>query len=180
MTTKSIELRNYYKETGGPAGVAPAQWAQPTRPGSMLLTTACSAPAAHWPLEGQLRRLLPSRLKTRLPQGQGSLTLPPRNGSLRIHPSPGPSGRTVGTESLVLAGYLLPVGSPNTSEQHWYGRGSSGSCSASVQFDSPVVSPARSRYPVCMAPAPADSKTSCRAPVLTGPAPIQVCGAWAW
>jgi hypothetical protein len=36
---------------------------------------------------------------------------PPRDGSLRIHPSPGPSGRTIGTDSksLVLAGCLLPA-----------------------------------------------------------------------
>jgi hypothetical protein len=39
---------------------------------------------------------------------------PPRDGSLRIHPSPGPSGRTIGTdsESLALAGCLLPVAVP--------------------------------------------------------------------
>jgi hypothetical protein len=36
---------------------------------------------------------------------------PPRDGSFRIHPSRGLSGRTIGTdsESLVLAGCLLPV-----------------------------------------------------------------------
>jgi hypothetical protein len=38
-------------------------------------------------------------------KGQGRLMRPPRDGSLRIHPSSGPSGRTIGTdsESLVLA-----------------------------------------------------------------------------
>jgi hypothetical protein len=121
--------------------------AQPTRPGSVLLVTAGSAPAAHWPLEGQLRRLRPST-------------------------SPGPSGRTVGTESLVLSGYLLPDCSPSTSEKHWYCRRFSGSGSAQAQFDSPVVRPA---------PVPIRSVNGSRsvrlgdvlpAPVLTGPAPI--------
>ncbi len=37
----------------------PAQWVKPSRPGSMLLATACPAPAAHCPLEGQLRRRRP-------------------------------------------------------------------------------------------------------------------------
>ncbi len=73
---------------------------------------------------------------------QGRLARYPRNGSLRILPSPGPSGRTVGTESLVLADYLLPGGSPNTSGPHWHGRGLSGPGSAQAQRDSPVVSPA--------------------------------------
>ena len=77
-----------------------------------LPVPACSAPAAHWPLEDQLR---PSRLKSYL-QGQGRLTRPPRDGSLRIHLSPGPSGRTVGMESQVLVDRLLPAGSPSTSD----------------------------------------------------------------
>ena len=44
-------------------------------------------------------------------QGQDRLMRPPRDGSLRIHPSLGPLGRTIGTdsESLALVGYLLPA-----------------------------------------------------------------------
>ncbi len=45
IATESIELQNGYKETGGPAGVAPALWAQRTLPMSVLLATACSAPS---------------------------------------------------------------------------------------------------------------------------------------
>jgi len=51
-------------------------------------------------------------------QGQGRLTRPPRDGSLRIHPSPGPSGGTDRTKSIVLAGCLLPDGSPSETETH--------------------------------------------------------------
>ena len=51
-------------------------------------------------------------------QGQVRLTRPPRDGSLRIHPSPGPSGGTDRTKSIVLAGCLLPDGSPSKSESH--------------------------------------------------------------
>ncbi len=49
--------------------------------------------------------------------------------------------RTARTESLLLAGCLLPDGSPSTSEQHWYGR-RSGSGPARAQFDNSVVGPA--------------------------------------
>jgi hypothetical protein len=51
-------------------------------------------------------------------QGQGRLTRPPRDGSLRIHPRPGPSGGTDRTKSIVLAGCLLPDGSPSETETH--------------------------------------------------------------
>ncbi len=86
------------------------------------------------------------------PTGAGHSLLCPSGslatgGSAASSTSPGPSGRTFGTESLDLAGYLLPDGSPSTSEKHWYGRWSSGSGSARAQFDSPVVSTAP--VPVC-------------------------------
>ncbi len=60
----------------------------------------------------------PALIRVRLDylQGQGRLMRPPRDGSLQIHPSQGPSGRTFGTESLALAGYLLPAGSPSMSD----------------------------------------------------------------
>ncbi len=41
-----------------------------------------------------------------------------------------PIGQDLRDEPLVLAGYLLPDGSPSTSEKHLYGRRSSGSGSA--------------------------------------------------
>jgi hypothetical protein len=103
------------KKTDGPAGhgvaVGPA-YSAGVRAAVPLPVPACSAPAAHWPLEDQL---CPSRLKSYL-QGQGRLTRPPRDGSLRIHLSPGPSGRTVGMKSQVLVDRLLPAGSPSMSD----------------------------------------------------------------
>ena len=134
----SIEnSRTAKKETDGPAGVVPAPWAQPFRPGSAARSSfPPQLLTGHW----KVSCVAGARQGQRLDylQGQGRLTRPPRDGSLRIHPSPGPSGRTAGTESLVLVGCLLPDGSPSTSEQHWYGR-RSGSCPARAQFDSSVV-----------------------------------------
>jgi hypothetical protein len=105
--------RTTKKEIDGPAGAASAPSAQSVRLGSVLL--------GHCALQ-----LVPPHLRTghwkvgcvagahqdyRLDylQGQGRLSRPPRDGSLRIHLSWGPLGRTVGTESLVLAGCLPPA-----------------------------------------------------------------------
>ena len=53
------------KPTGPPVLSTSAPWAQPLRPGSVLLCRCAfqlTAPAALWPLEGQLCRRRPSRL----------------------------------------------------------------------------------------------------------------------
>jgi hypothetical protein len=39
IVTESVIFRTAEKETGGPADVAPALWAQPTRPGPVRLVT---------------------------------------------------------------------------------------------------------------------------------------------
>ena len=109
--------RTAKKETNGPAGVASALSAQPVRPGSVLLSH-CALQLAPPQLRTGLWRVRTGCVagahqgyRLGYLQGQGRLMRPPRDGSLRIHPSPGPSGRTVGTdsESLVLAGCLLPA-----------------------------------------------------------------------
>jgi hypothetical protein len=107
--------RTAKKEANGPAGVASAPSAQPSRPGSVLLCH-CALQLAHPQLltgHWRVSCVAGAHQAFRLDylQGQGRLMRPPRDGSLRIHPSPGPSGRTVGTdsESLVLAGCLLPA-----------------------------------------------------------------------
>jgi hypothetical protein len=107
--------RTAKKEANGSAGVASAPSAQPSRPGPVLLCH-CALQLAHPQLltgHWRVSCVAGAHQAFRLDylQGQGRLMRPPRDGSLRIHPSPGPSGRTVGTdsESLVLAGCLLPA-----------------------------------------------------------------------
>jgi hypothetical protein len=109
--------RTAKKETNGPAGVASALSAQPVRPGSVLLSH-CALQLAPPQLRTGLWRVRTGCVagahqgyRLGYLQGQGRLMRPPRDGSLRIHPSLGPLGRTIGTdsESVVLAGYLLPA-----------------------------------------------------------------------
>ncbi len=123
--------RTAKKETDGLADVATAPWAQPIRPRSVLLCqsalqlTLPQLLIGHWKVSCVACAHQGYRLDYL--QGQDRLMRPPRDSSLRIHLSLGPMGRTVGAESLVLVGCLLPEGSPNTSEEHWSDHGSSGS-----------------------------------------------------
>jgi hypothetical protein len=110
-TSKAAKKENRRASRCCISAVGPA-YSAGVRAAVPLPVPTCSAPAAHWPLEDQL---CPSRLKSYL-QGQGRLTRPPRDGSLRIHLSPGPSGRTVGMKSQVLVDRLLPAGSPSMSD----------------------------------------------------------------
>jgi hypothetical protein len=105
--------RTAKQETDSPAGVASAPWAQPIRPGSVLLCHCAPQLAPPQRRNGLWRVscVAGAHQGYRLDylQGQGRLARLPRGGSLRIHPSRGSLGRTIGTdsESLVLAVCLL-------------------------------------------------------------------------
>jgi hypothetical protein len=92
--------RTAKKETNGSAGVASAPLAQPNRPGSVRLCRCALQLARSQLLTGHWRVscVAGAHPGYRLDylQGQGRLMRPPRDDSLRIHPGPGPSGRTIG------------------------------------------------------------------------------------
>ena len=142
---------------------------------SSLLRPSCSLATG-----GSAVSPAPIRVRLDYLQGQGRLMRPPRDGSLQIHLSQGPSGRAFGTESLVLADYLLPACSPSMSADTGMTAGRTAPAQPEPSLTARLWVRLRPRSAVCRAPIPSDSETSCPAPAIRGQAPIQVRRAWAW